>query len=345
MTARPLISVIIPAHNEAHVIGACLEAALASDHGSFEVIVVDDRSTDATAAIVQAHPPCRLIRAETHLGVSRARNLGAEDARGELLFFTDADCLLTPAALGLAAQALAQASQGCAHGAVVGGTYTPEPVDPGFYNRFQAVLVNHFEARASAPDYIAAHALMLRREDFLVVGGFAVTEGFGVAAGVEDVELSHRLRRTGHCLVMDPRVLVRHHFGFDLARSLANAWRKTRVWARYSLVNRDLLADSGFASGQLKADVAAWGLGLAGLAAWALSGWAAFLALALAAQAVNLAVNRRVLAAFWRASHSPGFAVRAWLYYLLLYPLPIAGGGLAALAGHWSRGLAGPRER
>jgi glycosyltransferase involved in cell wall biosynthesis len=339
----PRLTVIIPAHNEAQVMGACLEAALASAHDSFEVIVVDDGSSDGTAEVVLAHPPCRLIRSEGHLGVSRARNLGAREARGELLFFTDADCLLTPTALALAAETWERACAPGAPGAVVGGTYTPAPVDEGFYNRFQAVLVNFFEARTPTPDYIAAHALLLSRADFLAAGGFAVTEGFGVAAGVEDVEFCHRLRRAGHRLLMDPRVLVRHHFGFDLAGSLANAWRKSLVWTRYSLVNRDLLADSGFASGHLKANVAAWGLALAGLGLRALTGWAWPAWLALAATLGNLALNRRVLAAFW-GHGTPAFALGAWLYYLLLYPLPIAAGGLAALAGHWARRLRRGRE-
>lgn len=338
MEAAPLISVVIPARNEAGVIGACLEAALASRHDSFEVVVVDDGSEDGTAEAVLAHPPCRLVRAPGRLGVSRARNLGAREARGELLFFTDADCLLAPEALSIAAATWARESPATGPGAVVGGTYAPEPADPGFFNRFQAVLVNHFEARTPTPDYIAAHALLMRRAEFLAAGGFAVTESFGVAAGVEDVELCHRLRRAGRRLVMDPRVLARHHFGFGLAGSLANAWRKSLVWTRYSLVNRDLLADSGFASAHLKANVAAWGLTLAGLGLWALSGWAWPAWLALAVTLGNLALNRRVLAAFWRGG-APAFALRAWLYYLLLYPLPIVAGGLASLAGHWARGL------
>ncbi|MEK7758380.1 MAG: glycosyltransferase family A protein, partial [Pseudomonadota bacterium] len=84
-----LISVIIPNRNGATTIGKCLDAALASRHANFEVIVVDDSSDDNSISVI-AHYPCKLLRLSKHGGAALARNLGAQHARGAILFFTDA---------------------------------------------------------------------------------------------------------------------------------------------------------------------------------------------------------------------------------------------------------------
>ena len=90
----PRVSVVMPAYQAEATIGAALESVLWQTYGDFEVIVVDDGSTDATAQIVEAHSgPVRLIRQE-HGGVSSARNRGIEAAGGELLSLCDSDDLL-----------------------------------------------------------------------------------------------------------------------------------------------------------------------------------------------------------------------------------------------------------
>ena len=75
---------------------------------------------------------------------------------------------------------------------------------------------------------------------------------------LEDVEFSHRLRRTGFKLTMNPEILVRHIFNFTLIKSLKNAFRKSLYWTIYSLKNKDLLTDSGTASIELKFNVASF---------------------------------------------------------------------------------------
>ena len=91
-----LASVIIPAYNAAASIGACLEAlahqTLAA--GDFEVIVVDDGSTDTTPRVAEQFG-VRVVRG-THGGPAAARNLGASLATGQFLLFTDADCVPEP---------------------------------------------------------------------------------------------------------------------------------------------------------------------------------------------------------------------------------------------------------
>jgi len=322
---NPLISVVIPNYNGRATIASCLRAALASTYRPLEVVVVDDGSTDGSAEIIAAFD-CRLIRLDHNQGVSRARNIGGRAATGAILFFTDADCLLTPTALELAVAAMIRNPRD-----VVGGTYTPLAHDRNFFGNFQSLLISYLETRRQAPDYVAAHALVMTREVFLAGEGFLEGSVIGRQAGVEDVEFSHRLRRSGYRLRMHPGIQVAHIFDFNLRRSLWNAFRKARLWTMYSLSNGDLLADSGFASLEFKMNVVAAYGGLACLLLFAGSSHPFWLALLTGGLFVNLFCQREIMTAFFKPFVTPSFAVRACLYYLGLYPLAAGGGALSGL--------------
>lgn len=102
--STPLVSIIIPAYNAAAFIRRAVESALAQTWQTVEILVVNDGSTDDTAAIVQSlcaqHPQLRLISTENG-GVSHARNTGMDASRGEYLTFLDADDILLPNAVEL----------------------------------------------------------------------------------------------------------------------------------------------------------------------------------------------------------------------------------------------------
>ena len=322
MPEERLISVVIPNRNGAATIGRCLAAALASDYPRFEVVVVDDASEDASVGIIEAFP-CKLVRLGEHQGVSRARNAGARASAGELLVFTDSDCLLRPDALSIA-----NASYGGGRDRVLGGTYTASPFDADFFSAFQSIFINHFETKRVVPDYVASHAMVVDAGLFRRSGGFIEGSRMGIAPSLEDVEFSHHLRRTGCALAMNPDLQVQHIFRFSLWRSVRNAVRKARWWTMYSMANRDLLADSGTASLELKANVGAC-LALAFLGASALAGavrWPVAAMLPIAA--LNLAVNRRLIGA-WLRARGPSFAVLATLYYVTLYAAAVAVGAAA----------------
>lgn len=322
MPEERFISVVIPNRNGAATLERCLRAALASDYGRFEVVVVDDGSEDASAEIIGAFP-CKRVMLDRRRGVSRARNAGARAASGELLFFTDADCLLQTKSLSVANAAYRGPDL------VLGGTYTPLPADGDFFSSFQSVFIHHFETRGAEPDYVATHAMVVDAELFRLSGGFRQDRFMGLAPSVEDVELSHRLRRAGCRLAVEPRLRVRHVFRFSLRRSLGNAIRKARHWTRYSLANRDVLADSGTASLALKANVLAAALAACLLSASAAlgSGWPLLAALPLLA--LDLALSRGLIAAWFR-HRGPLFGAKATLYYLTLYAAAV---GIGAAAG------------
>lgn len=93
MTSAPLVSVVVPAYNAERYIGVALAGILGQQHDHLECIVVDDGSTDATASIVEQvrDPRLRLISPGRRGSVSAVRNIGIEEATGDLVAFHDAD--------------------------------------------------------------------------------------------------------------------------------------------------------------------------------------------------------------------------------------------------------------
>jgi len=89
----PAISVVIPTYNRAPVLRLCLDALAAQDYaGPWQVIVVDDGSTDETPDVMSAFPGFVYLQQENR-GPAAARNRGIQEAKGEIVAFTDDDCL------------------------------------------------------------------------------------------------------------------------------------------------------------------------------------------------------------------------------------------------------------
>ena len=331
---------IVPNRNGAKTIGLCLEALFRSVHDNFEVIVVDDCSSDDSVTVIRAFP-CRLTALSRHCGAAAARNVGARQSRGNLLLFIDADCLVREDTLQLAEELAAAWGKET----VIGGTYTCRPHDHDFFSLFQSLFIHFFEGKKGhSCDYIAGHAMLIASETFRHSGGYPAD----FLPLVEDVEFSHRLRARGYRLVMERELQVRHIFNFRGIRdSLHNAFRKSKYWVVYSLVHRDLLADSGTASHELKGTAILWFVLLitAGLNVY--SPGLFFLLLFLGTGVGDILLNRKLFAFFCRCEGG-FFATRAAGYYLLLYPPAVAAGAAAGalefLTGRWP-GLALAEER
>src|SRR5687768_3731828 len=101
----PFISVVVPVWNASEVIGKCLSAIGAQSYprDRFEVLVVDNGSTDATPNIVRSFSFAILLH-EPRIGAYYARNCGLKNAQGEYVAFTDADCIPDPGWLAQATE-------------------------------------------------------------------------------------------------------------------------------------------------------------------------------------------------------------------------------------------------
>ena len=199
--SRPYISVIVPACNAADTLQLCLDALATQDYPSsqYEVIVVDDGSTDETASIAQA-TSARVIR-QANAGAAAARNAGARAAQGDLLLFTDADC--APVAGWIAALTAAFDDSRVA-GAK--GTYLTQQreIVPRFT---QLEYEDRYDRMANAEtiDFIDTYSAAYRRDVFFANRGFDPS-----IMKVEDQELSFRLAEKGYRLVFTPDAVVYH---------------------------------------------------------------------------------------------------------------------------------------
>lgn len=323
MSMGKYISVVIPNYNNAATIGKCLEAAFASRYSNFEVVVVDDHSEDNSIEIIKRFP-CRLISLDKHCEASKARNTGALQSSGDIIFFTDSDCLLNEDTLSIINSTFSKVEPHT----IVGGTYTKKPYDKGFFNLFQSLFVNYSETKnVNDPDYIAAHAMVIDRDTFRKSKGFP--EEF--LPIIEDVEFTHRLKREGCVLVMNPEIQVRHIFNFSFYRSMKNAVRKSKYWVMYSMKNKDLFTDSGSSSTELKVNVASAFSSLLLLALWILSQKNIFLYPLPFLFICNLFVSRGLIKTF----HETGgalFTAPASIYYTVFYSLSVGTGTIAGMA-------------
>lgn len=199
----PLASVIVPAYNAERTIGDTLEALLAQDYppGRLEIIAVDNRSTDQTAAVMCRYPVHVVVERRVQSSYA-ARNTGLTVARGNVLLFTDADCLPDRDWARALVAALADEDAGAAAGRIEPAAATT------LVERFQIderVLdaANAF-TRPPLPFAQTANAAY-RRTIFERVGLFDPTL---VSGG--DLDMAWRMQRAGWGLAYAPNALVRH---------------------------------------------------------------------------------------------------------------------------------------
>ncbi len=322
------VSVVIPIHNGAATIPVVLEALYRSDFKDFEVILVHDYSTDNTGEVLKELSqkyPFRLIDFPEHRGVSKARNAGAREVRGEIILFIDADCILLPKTMGQCVEKLRQGDSIC-----VGGAYTAAAWDKDFFSNFQSIYIHYVETKVEHPDYIATHCMTIWKKTYDEFGGFKEDYFIGHAASVEDVELSHRLIRAGYQLARPSYIQVQHMFRFNFHKSVRNAVRKSKYWTMYSLNNRDVMKDSGAASYELKVDVGTQTINIILAAAaiatfswWPLLG-AAFL------YGINTAVSHNLLRLI-KKEKGWWFLIRATAYFQFIYPFAVAYGAFVGI--------------
>jgi GT2 family glycosyltransferase len=184
------------------------------EYPDFEVIVVDDGSTDATAAIAQEYANIRLVQTENR-GLSAARNLGAEMATGEIVAYLDADAWPDPHWLHYLVATFETGSDAC-----VGGPNLPPPRD-GFVAESVAQGPggpNHVLLSDREAEHVPGCNMAFRRAALHEIGGFDPV--FRVAG--DDVDMCWRIREQGGTIAFSPGAVVWHH----RRKSLAAYWKQ-----------------------------------------------------------------------------------------------------------------------
>jgi glycosyltransferase involved in cell wall biosynthesis len=223
----PFVSVVVPVRDGAGHLARCLDALVASGYERFEIVVVDDASSDSSAELAHSRG-ARVLRLARQSGPAAARNHGAARARGDVLLFIDADVEVGRDTLALVAAHFAAAVSVAA----VFGSYDDAPAEPNFASQFKNLFHHFTHQRASRrASTFWAGCGAVRRELFLAAGGFDA--GRYARPSVEDIELGYRLRRAGREIVLDRDIQVKHLKRWTLLSMLRADIRDRAVpWSR-----------------------------------------------------------------------------------------------------------------
>lgn len=241
-------SVVVPTHNRKTLLRRCLCALVHQQYPDYEIIVVDDGSADGTGDMVQREfPQVRYLRQEPNLGPAAARNRGVHVARGEIVAFTDDDCVPPPDWLARLAQGFADYPQAAAVGGIQEAS--EQVLRTRVLARYERFVTRRVYGLGEAP-VVGSPApggtnnLAVRRDLLLEIGGF--DETFPVAAG-EDADLLRRLAKRGYVTVTLP-LKVTHLQSYtwtsfvrqQIRRGIGAAYFHHK-WGELSPVSREVL--------------------------------------------------------------------------------------------------------
>jgi len=251
LQSPPPISVVVATYNGASTLRTCLRSLADLRYPDYEIIVVDDGSTDDTARVLTAFPEVKVVRQENQ-GLSAARNAGIQKATGELIAFTDSDCYVDPDWL----YHLALAFQDSGHAGMGGPNLTPR--EDGPWQRAVALApghATHVLLDFDEAEHVPGCNMAFRRDVLETLGGF--DPQFRKAG--DDVDLVWRLRDLGHTVGFCPSAFVWHrrratlsaywkqHFGYGEAEGLLVAKHPHRFNERGESLWRGTIYPGDFA--------------------------------------------------------------------------------------------------
>jgi glycosyltransferase involved in cell wall biosynthesis len=258
---RPRLTVVIPVYNGGHDLERCLRRLRETPEPDYELIVVDDGSTDDSAQIAEAFG-ARVIRHDRPLGPAAARNTGALAASAPLVFFLDADVAVHHDTL-IRATARFDADPDLA---ALFGSYDDRPEARGVVSQYRNLLHHFVHQRGRFENDVRSVRTfwtgcgVIRRDVFLDAGGF--DPGLYRRPAIEDIELGYRVTRAGGKIVLARDVRATH-----LKRWTFAGMVQTDIFCRgvpwMLLIRRSKVAETDLnvdQSGRLS--VAATGIGL-----------------------------------------------------------------------------------
>ena len=238
MNSKPLISVIIPVYNGEKFLPGCLDALASTSYRQYELIVVDDCSTDRSAEISR-QKGALVLKMSRQSGPGGARNLGATKARGEVLFFVDADVVVK----GDTLERIAADFMDHPEVAAVFGSYDDEPAEKNFISQYKNLFHRfvHQQARSEAETFWAGCGA-IRRDVFLAVNGFDA-ERYPRPA-IEDIELGYRMRSQGHRILLDKQLQAKHLKRWTLRSMLhADIFCRAVPWSMLIFESKGMVND------------------------------------------------------------------------------------------------------
>ncbi len=199
MNQFPRVAIIIPALNAEKYLKSCLEAVFHIDYPAdcLEVILVDNGSWDKTVEIAKQYPVKVLV--EPKCTISRLRNIGARQSKGEIFAFLDADCVPLKDWLRNSVVILNQEGVGAT------GCWYLLPKNPTFIEKVWDSVTSQRRETIGEIDWVPSGDLLIKAEVFNTIHGFdeALTTS-------EDVDICQRIKNAGFKIISDVKVAVEH---------------------------------------------------------------------------------------------------------------------------------------
>ncbi len=218
----PRISVVIPTHNGSKRLGNCLDAIRRALGPGDEIIVVDDASQDGSAEVARSFG-ASVFSLEKNGGAAKARNFGAGQATGEIIFFTDDDVVIPK-------NAISQLRSHFTEEQVAGVVGVLDEQIP--YSDFASNLKNlwmRFSYLKCPPERVGlfyTSVAAIRKSVFVEVGGF--NENY-LGASVEDTDFGQQVWQKGFLIRIDPTLTVSHHKHYSLGGVLRTDFQRAQA--------------------------------------------------------------------------------------------------------------------
>lgn len=247
-----MISIIIPCYNSEKSIQKCLESIFQSKYQPFEVIVVDDTSTDASIEIFQKYP-VKVISLSANKGCAFARNKGAKEAKGEILFFVDSDVLLEADTINKVVETFTQRPEISA----TFGSYSKECIASNFFSVYKNLLhyYTHQTSSENATSFWTGCGA-IKKAVFERFGGFDTTLNY---FPIEDIALGYKISKQGGKIYLNKQLQVKHlksHSFFSLIKS--DFIHRAIPWTRIILKERFFTNDLNLKTNNILSVIAAF---------------------------------------------------------------------------------------
>ncbi|HSJ07817.1 MAG TPA: glycosyltransferase [Longimicrobiales bacterium] len=324
----PDLSVVVPVHDGVAVLARSLPALAASDlpRQAWELIVVDDASTDDTARLAEAHADAVIRLDGPPRGPAFARNRGAAAANGDVIVFVDADVCIRPDGLRLFRETLRDEPGVCA----VFGAYDTRPAAPGLISQYRNLVHHrvHAEHAGDAETFWAGCGAIRRT-------AFRRADGFDAARyprpQIEDIELGYRLRGLGCRILVRPDIQGTHLKRWTLRGMIVNDVRDRGIpWMRLLLEGASAGRGTLNIRWEERLMTAAAALAVLALFAAPFVAGRALVALAAACALLIVVLNMPLLRWFARV-RGVGFALATVPLRLLYYALNAVSGSVAVV--------------
>lgn len=231
------ISIVIPVHNGGDSFRKCLASIVESTRCPNEVIVVSDGDTDGSWKVAEM-AGAKVLRLSNVGGPARARNVGAREASGDIIFFMDADVTLHAKTLEMVEQRFQEMPQIAA----LIGSYDDAPGADNFLSQYKN-LFHHYTHQISSEQASTFWGACgaIRRSIFQSVGGFDETYK---KPCIEDIELGYRLKRAGYTIRLCKDIQVKHLKRWEpLSLLRAEIFYRALPWVELLLRDRRLDSD------------------------------------------------------------------------------------------------------